>query len=229
MKKNLLLIALCILPIVSGCGSNGNNETSSNIPVSSLRGTFIYKDSITTQLMKTFRDGDYLYSTTYPQTLMREEQQILYRIDQSLKLNRDYTYNYRYTIILGNPGDWGNLEFANLSVNISGTFTFKEMTNKVDESYIVSLSNPTSGTEEIYGTNFNNPADIYSWTRHSQVDYVLNIEQVLDVDPSYQFDQYVKGREVIVTKAKDDTESNVVSDDVFYPFILDDIGDYFTY
>lgn len=226
MKKNILLLSIISISLFTGCNSNNENKSSETIN-SELRGTFTNKEDIETQFKSKITDGDYLYSTLYPTTFMVEDQVILYRIDQRLKLNKNFTYNYEYSIILGNPGGWGNLEVAKLYVNISGSFTYKKM-DKEPNSYIVNLSNPTSGKEEIYGSYLYNTQYLSSWVMHTAPDLVLNFDELLTTE-NYQFDDYVKGRSLIVTKAIDSNDNNKVEDDVFYPFIIDDLAKYSTY
>ena len=225
-KSKLIILSTLLISLFTGCG-NSNNEVTSEVISSELRGTFTNKEDIETQFKKQITDGDYLYSTFYPTMFMQEDQVILYRIDQKLVLKRNYTYNYEYSIILGNPGGWGNLEVSKLYVNISGTFDYKKM-DKEPNSYVVNLSNPTSGREEIYGSYLYNTQYLSSWVMHTSPDLVLNFDELTKFS-DYQFDNYVKGRKVIVTKATDQNEDNKIEDDVFYPFIIDDIAKYSTY
>lgn len=218
----LILSLVCVL--FTGC-SNGDSETET---ISALRGTFTNQNEITAQFKKEHADGDYLYCNLYPHRDMAEIN-ILYRINQRLKLNRDYTYAYEYSVILGNPNPWGNLEIAKLSVKITGTFTYTAKPYTKGE-YIVKLSNPTGGTEEIYGCNFNgaNPADLYGWNIHGTADYRIDFSSVAKLD-NFTYDDYVKARTVYVYKAQTDEETSSVTDNVFYPYILDDIGRFSTY
>jgi hypothetical protein len=220
MKKiNLLLISLSVLSFVTSCGDN----QVVNAPISELTGAFTYNADIEATFRKSFNDGYNLYCTLYPQTMMDEGQIILYRIDQRLQLNRDYTYNYEYTIILGNPGAWGNLDCAKLHVNINGTFDYSKNEYK-DDFYNVHLSNPTSGEEKIYGYHMYG-YNIYSWERHAEPDYVLDFGALNNVG-YYSYDEYVRARSVWVKKSE---EGNIVQDDIFFPFIIDTFGHYSTY
>ena len=222
MKKKILTLSLALL-VFASC--QGQQEI---VKESALRGTFTYNDAITTQFKKEIQDGDYLYCSIYPQRDMTVNQNILYRIDQRLVLSRDFTYNYQYSIILGNPGEWGNLEVARLLVDISGTFTY----NYLDEEngkYIVALSNPTSGSEQIFGSDISaNTANLGSWTMHAQADAVYDFS-LLSAGPDYVYDQYVCARKVIVTQAQNENESNTVTDNIFYKDILDTFAHYSTY
>jgi len=221
MKRKLILSILTLLAF-TGCSQKPDEK-----PQSLLRGTFTFNDAITVKYSKTIQDGNYLYCRLYPQRdMMAEGQDILYRTDQRLKLNRDYTYSYQYTVILGNPGDWGNLEVAKLHVNITGTFTYT--LGQTETSYIVHLSNPTGGIEEIYGSSLNNVSWLGNWTMHSSPDQVLDFTQLSKLS-SYTYDEYVCSRKVIVTKAQSELENNSIEDDIFYPYILEDFGRYSNY
>ena len=233
MKKiKLFSLVAVMLSLFTGC-----NQTSEEVveKVSPLRGTFTNNEVIITNFSSSIvNDGNYLYCSLYPQSLVPSDpnRKVAYRINQRLKLNRNYTYNYEYSIRIGNGGDWGNLEMAKLYVNITGTFTFTNIYTENGEietnSYAVSLSNPTGGKEEIYGSYLSNPNDFYSWNIHNEADYVLDFSS-LNKNGNYQFDQYVKERKVLVTKAVIEGEENVIEDNVFYPYIMNDLGKYSTY
>ncbi len=228
LKKyiSVLLCALlvCTCLVFVGCGKKEENTELR----SGLRGTFTYQSEEVATFKKEIADGKYLFCNLYPHRDMGETN-ILYRINQRLKLNRDYTYSYTYTVVLGNPGSWGNLEQAKISVNITGTFTYTVKTYEKG-TYIVHLSNPTGGTEEIYGMNFSgaNPADLYQWSMHTTADYKVDFANASKLD-NFVYDDYVKARTVYVYKAQTEEESNLLTDNVFYPYILDDIGRFSTY
>ena len=46
---------------------------------------------------------------------------------------------------------------------------------------------------------------------------------------NFTYDEYVRARTVYVSKAQAEGESNTVTDAIFYPYLLDDIGRYSTY
>lgn len=229
--KRFLSLAVCVLLsfaclLFVGC-NDGDGETAEE-KRSELRGLFTNQSEKNVEFKHQIADGDYLYCSLYPHRDMAEIS-ILYRTNQRLKLNRDYTYVYEYSIILGNPNPWGATEIAKLTVNITGTFTYTAKPYSTGE-YIVKLSNPTGGTEEIYGCNFNgsNPADLYSWHIHGSADYTVDFAAVSKLN-NFTYDEYVQARTVYVSKAQAEGESNTVTDAIFYPYLLDDIGRYSTY
>ena len=211
--------------LLAGCGSNDDAGTTTK--KSALRGTYTFNDSIRTEYRRTFDDGNYLFCSVWPQTGMWDGTVFLYQIDQRLKLNSDFTYSYEYSITLGNPGDWGNLQLAMLHVNISGTFDYTvDKTN--DKRFIVNLSNPTGGVEEIYGSYLFNPSSYWEWEMHEEPDYVLNLDDLSHIK-DYKYDEYICGRKVVVTKAQTETDKNAVEDNVFYRYILETFAHYSTY
>lgn len=221
MKKSILLLLLLAL---TSCGSkNGTTKART----SDLKGTFTYNEAINTQYKRNVDDGNYLYCSIYPQTGIVDGEKFLYQIDQRLKLNKDYSYNYEYSITLGNPGDWGNLQLAMLHINISGTFTYTKDKNS-ENKFIVNLSNPTSGIEEIYGTYLNNPTSYWQWEMHEEPDYVLDFSSLSKIE-NYSYDEYSCGRKVIVSKASSQEEKNTIEDNLFFRYILETFAHFSTY
>lgn len=225
MKTKLLLLLSSAFLLV-GCGQTPVEEKVERS--SSLRGTFTYNTSMKIKYKHEIQDADYLFCTKFPEKLLAEDVEILYQIDQRLKLNKDYTYSYSFNVILGNPGDWGSLEFAKLHVDIKGTYEYYDLGNN---KYSVALSNATSGTEEIYSyhmTSFdpNNTWWLYSVSRHTDVDYKIDIATLGD---NMQYDAFTQSKSVIVTKANDAGESNVIKDIRVYRNIFDVFAKYSTY
>lgn len=197
---------------------------------SSLIGTFTYNEAIgqqawTLQMTRDLEKQDtdtvkYVYCTVYPQTIA-EGSPVCFTIDQRLKLSRDYTYRYQYTILLSNPQDWG-AQFARFVVDISGTYTYNE---NGEDTYSVTLSAPLSGTETIYGSTLSR-TDIYGWSMHSSADYVLDIETARAADENFIPDKHIAGRVVTVEKSQ---EGNSVSDDIFYRDLMNTLALYSDY
>lgn len=195
-------------------------------PESALRGTFTYSETINQGLVishdapggDSANDRQYLYSNVYPINSGIQNTRIAYGIDQRLKLNRDFTYVYEYSVLLSNPGDWGG-QCARLAVNITGTFQF--IGGDTGE-YTVLLSNPTGGTQQVFGATIARP-DIYGWSIHSQPDLTLDYS-LLSMQEGYTYDEYVRSRVVTVNKT-----TKEIADDVFYPELLNYIALYSTY
>ena len=215
------MIGVILVMLLVACSSK-----EENVEQSALRGTFTYSETINQGLTVTNRfpgevevnNRQYLFSNVWPISQGNEGMAIAYGIDQRLKLNRDYTYSYDYTILISNPRDWGGTN-ARLVVSITGTFEFAE--GGANE-YSVLLSNPTGGTEQLFGATITSP-DNYGWSMHSQPDLTLDYSLLSRVT-SYQYDEYVCSRVVTVNKA-----TKTLTDDVFYPEILNYIALYSTY
>ncbi len=214
-----------------GCG--GGEDTTEK---SKLSGTYTYSEAIgadkslymTTSL---FNAKDqvrkYLITTVYPMRMHTdlnndgtEDQTLCYTIDQRLKLNKDYTYIYEYTILISNPNDWGG-KVAQVAVNMSGTFTYLEDTSE-DGIYKAYLSNPTAGTQEIYSFDVVGSGS-YGYSIHTAPDMVIDLGYLATLS-HYDFDKYTCGREVVVNK----TEKSVI-DDVFFYDVLDYVAPYCRY
>lgn len=216
------MIAVLTVTLLAACSKEDDSA-----PQSELRGTFTYSETINRGLCTTNKlPGDvevnnkqYLFSNVYPINYGNEGTAIAYGIDQRLKLNRDFTYSYDYTILISNPRDWGG-PCARLVVSITGTFEFAKGAN--ESEYSVLLSNPTGGTQQLFGATITSQ-DNYGWSMHSQPDLTLDYSLLSRV-ANYQYDEYVCSRVVSVDKT-----TKLLSDDVFYPEILNYIALYSTY
>lgn len=219
---SILMVVMLVVTLLAACNTKESKEEQS-----ALRGTFTYSETINKGLSVTNKLPDeievnnknYLFSNVWPINYGNEGMAIAYGIDQRLKLNRDYTYSYDYTILISNPRDWGGAN-ARLVVSITGTFEYAESVNA--NEFSVLLSNPTGGTQQLFGASITSP-DNYNWSMHSQPDLTLDYS-VLSKLADYQYDEYVCSRVVSVNKT-----TKLLSDDVFYPEILNYIALYSTY
>jgi len=229
MKKLLIFIlsfALLSLCLFGGMGCNDNDDKK---PTSSLTGTYtsleaIKKNSLNEELRIYGKESDAtggnLYCSSYPFNTVNGSR-VCYTADQRLKLKRDFTYNYQYSIKLTNSEDWGK-DFATISVQMSGTFSYRS-SDTIDD-YEVTLENPTQGTLSIFGCTVTGESNIYAWTIKSSASYVLNIEYELSLNPEMLFNRYIKGRTVMVNKP--DKE---LTDDIFFADVMNDIAVYSDY
>lgn len=208
----------------TGCTKDNNTATKR----SELYGTFTYQETlglgdtklrITHDTTKLNSNREYISSTVYPINGNSEGTNISYNMDQRLKLNRDYTYKYDYTVLLSNPGDWG-ASFARLLISITGTFDYRE--TAVDGKYNVVLNDPTEGEQTVYAFTIGS-SNIYNWYMHSQPDLVIDY-QAAAAESGYVYDRYAGARMITVNK-----NDKTVSDDIFYSDLLDYIAHYCTY
>lgn len=141
-----------------------------------------------------------------------------YSINQQLKLNSDFTYVYKWTVLINNPCRWGS-DFGKMVVNVSGTFTFESNGN---DEYTVNLSKPTGGKQELYGTNSNNNSYYWLWNMHSEPDFVQNFDYA-DMFDNYDY-TYVGEKTVVVNK-----KEKKIYDNLFIPTIFNEMTKYGTY
>ncbi len=227
MKKKIKILAMILSLLLGTCALYACASTETADEVSELRGTFTYNETINQGLSVTNKspgdiavnDRQYLFANVYPINYGNEGMAIAYGIDQRLKLNRDFTYLYEYSILISNPRDWGG-NSAKLTVSIMGTFEFAQAGNAGE--YSVLLSDPTSGSQQVFGATITSP-DSYGWSMHSQPDLSLDYA-LLARQEGYRFDEFVCSRVVSVDKA-----TKKLTDDVFYPEILNYIALYSTY
>lgn len=213
INKFLILIATMFSLVTMLFAACGKKEEES-----ALRGTFTNSKNIEVTISQDpldESDKSQLYSNVWP--YLNAGQSIAYNMDQSLKLKRDYTYVYDYSVNLRNPGEWGG-DVATLSVSISGTFEFFD---EGDGIYSVLLSNPTGGTLQVYGASIdNNRGDLYGWSKHPNPDLILDYD-TLSHKEGYEYDVYVRSHVVVVNK-----NGSSISDDIFFPQILNYICNY---
>ena len=227
--NNKFLKSVCLVSAICSLAScNKGNNSSELVQQSALFGTFTYQETlglgtskiqITHDLEKDTSSRKYIYSNVYPLNHNCEGTNISYNMDQRLKLNRDYTYKYDYTILLSNPGDWGR-SFARLQVSITGTFDYR--TSNEGKTYSVKLSNPTGGTQTIYACSIRSQG-IYDWEIHNKPDMVIDYSAV-NLLENYTYDQYVCSRIISIDK-----ETKTLNDDIFYADVFDYINQYSTY
>lgn len=230
MKKNLkYLVILCAM--LASCGSGNENISSeTSIEYSSLIGTFTYDEVVKQneigedlRIYSSLEDtinGDMYTSSLYPLNSVNGTK-VSYGYNQSLRLTRNYTYEYSYTITLTNSEEWGK-DFAAIEVNMEGTFDY---ITADDVNYTVTLSNPSTGTMSIYGAAISGLGSIFSWTKNNTAGYVLDLEKELKANPQYTYNRYMKERTVQCFKGED----RVLTDNIYYFDILNDIAPYCSY
>lgn len=225
MKKYLFLF-ISLLSLIS-CSNNTQIEENH----SKLIGTFTFDKAIKTdengnslRIYNNLEDAinNNMYtSNIYPLNTVNGSQ-VCYSYQQSLKLNRNYSYRYVYSIKLTNSEQWGK-DFALINVDIEGTFTYEKVN---DFEYEVVLENPTSGSEKIYGANVTSPNNIYSWNLANNPSLEINIEKEINNNQEYIFNRYIRGRKVTVEKNEND---RILQDNIYYFDVMNDIGLYCDY
>lgn len=160
----------------------------------------------------------YIYtSDIYPLNTIGEES-VVYSASQTLRLKRDYTYEYAYDILLRKVTQDGNTDLAKIAVTANGEFEYKQV-DESDTDYNVTLNTPTGGQELRYGSSIADEGNIYSWRLSPAPNYRLNIENIINNEETI-FDRYVAGRQVSVERG----EEKVLYDNIFYNDVLEDIA-----
>lgn len=228
MKKRFILLpvtlaSMCLCIPLTACGGDGEQAKDE----SGLYGTFTYQYTVgakageltITHDINAVSGREKLYSSVFPMDSGREGNAISYNMDQRLKLNRDYTYKYDWTILLSNPGDWGGY-VARVTASISGTFSY--VPTLVDGKYSVLLDAPIDGTLSVIASSVS--YDNGGLGRiHNNPDYVIDYA-VVSTLPDYEYDKYVAARVVAVDKPQ-----KSITDDIFFADLLDFITPYSTY
>lgn len=230
MKKLFILSLLFISFSLSGCGEQ-TSTSSQEIEYSKLTGTYTFDDSFNKdslgndlRIYNKIEDAvnNNLFTSNYYPLNTVNGTKITYSYSQSLKLKRDYTYLYEYTITLTNGEEWGK-DFASINVLMNGTFAY---TSDDNINYLVDLSNPISGNMELYGFNINGEGSVFNWTLSLVSNFEIDIEYELSLNEEYSYNRFIKGRTVTCIKTEED---RILSDNIFYYDILNDIAPYCDY
>lgn len=240
LKKTILAICCASAFIgcsaaLAACGDDDSANGAAKGPISELFGGFENSESISVaftndeELLGGYNQHaePYIYtSDVYPLNTIVGESigGVRYNVYQKLRLKRDYTYEYTLEIMVRVVGD-SNINLCKLEANTKGTFTYMVDSG---EKYIVSVSDPTSGSERRYGAFITGENNIFSWKMSSTANYTLDVERALknatgDESP---LDRYIMGRSVAVEK--DGTE-RILYNDVFYADFMNDIAPYCSY
>ncbi|MBE7087150.1 MAG: hypothetical protein E7369_02470 [Clostridiales bacterium] len=228
LLKTILLTIFCVIMVTSAfaCGDKPAEEVKSG-----LSGTFTYNEALGADKSLKLTDsvfnckenrGKYLLTTVYPVRLdvTNGTNQLCYTMDQRLKLNKNFTYVYEYTIDISNPNDWGG-KVGRVAVQMLGTFEYVDDTNE-DGIFMVNLSNPTGGEQEIYSFDVTGSGS-YGYSMHTTPDAVFDLGFLASQD-YHAFDKYTCGREVVVNKP-----NKSLSDDVFFYDVMDLLAMYSRY
>lgn len=225
MKRSKLLFVIFAAAISAAALCACTDDKPQESAKSGLTGTYTYQETLGVTEADAVRithdennaSNRTISSTVYPINSGLEGARVSYNMDQRLKLKRDYTYEYEYSVVLGNPGDWGQ-RFASFTVSIGGTFTYEKIS---DELYTVELSDPVRGTQS--GRSYRvTGGGIYGLAMHDGDDFSIDYEAISNAGMGY--DKYVRGRTVTVNKT-----DNVLTDDIFFPDLLDYLSAYGTY
>lgn len=232
MKNKLFAASMAILGLLSlaSCNSDGGNESTSELigkfSSNNDRSVILSNDESKKGISETRNGINYTYiytSDLYPLNTV-EDEDLNYNTSQSLRLKRDYTYEYTCDILLRKVTTNGNTDLAKVSFTSKGTFEYVELDDSV---FHVTLSDPIEGKEERFGSYISEEGkngNVYSWSLSSTASYSLDLSMAAKVE-DYEFDRYVKGRSVTVTRASE----RVLEDDVFFDDFLSDVAPYCSY
>jgi outer membrane lipoprotein-sorting protein len=238
--KNKLAKLFILIPLLalSSCGKSDNTPIETG-----LKGKFKNSTSLQVYYKRTISTSDrFLYATSYPlnnltnfgvyedlsqDQINKKEMSFTYSWDQTLTLNKDNTYHYVFTITFGNPGNCPDM----MSVNADyyGTYLYSKLD---DNNYVIDLSSPNKGKEEIYACNFS--INELFWfgggitAKHSSPDKVIDFE--LDaLAGRYETSWYSRSRTIKTTYDFENQSNNSIVDDLFDQYFLDHVGQYCTY
>ena len=230
MKKALILLTL----LLAAC--SGNNKKQDNGP-KALSGKFVNEVQMKVLHRKEIStDGRYLYTSTYPLNQLSgfgcyesyvPGQEFGYNYSQTLTLLDDGTYHYVYSIIFGNP--YNCPDMMSIDVDVYGEYSY----TKTDENeYVISLSTPLEGKESYTACYFK--TDELWWfgggstAKHAESDKENDFELLRGAHHE-EYDWYVRSRNVKVMYSTEQNTPNVIHDDLFNSFFLDDVGQFCTY
>lgn len=225
------MIAVACAALVAACGDAKVEEKGE---ISALRGSFTYQATIgdTIDQLTISNDPsttDSLYCSYEPFSRAWDygnggKALLSYSINQQLKLNANFTYSYKYTIVISNPNTWGS-EIGRMNVDVNGTFTYADLGDGIFE---VEISNPTAGTQEIYGIDANglpgasDNAYYWHWRVHTEPDFVQDFSHS-DIFSEYDY-TFVGARKLKVNKT-----DKTLDDNMFIPAVFNEMAKYGNY
>ena len=238
MKKNYLIIALTAM-LLASCGGNSNEEINlKNGLKNKFSNDVEYNDVL--HRKDIVEHGRYLYTSSYPLNTIHgygcyedgaadSGQYFKYSYTQTLMLEKDYTYHYKFNVGFGNL--WNDPNFIGVNADIYGTYTFAKLN---DTDYEVKLSTPKSGVEEYHGCDFD-VSELFWFgggkcigSKHSTpdklIDFALNIETGFE-----EYDFFTSSKTIKVSADAENPQNNKVYDELFYPYYLDLLGQYCSY
>lgn len=231
MKKFLILACATLLGASAAaavsCGEDKTSQFKSELfgrfEYSTERNVALTNDNTLTGTSFVGNDNKtytYMYtSDVYPLNTIDNEGGIVYSSSQSLRLTREATYTYTYSIQLSKVEVTGNTDIAKIEVETAGTFTYES----IDETnFSVTLSDPTDGSEDFYGASVTGEDNIYSFRLGNTPAYQRDLSFVAEGG----FDRYSKGRTVTVEKGE---ERVLKDDDIFFADLFNDIAAYYSY
>ena len=208
-----------------------NNDTKEEENYSSLIGTFTFDRSIKQDAknedlriyntLDNAVDNNLYTSNVYPLNTVNGTK-VCYSYQQSLKLNRNFSYRYVYSITLTNSEEWGK-DFAMINVEMEGTFSFVKNN---EYEYAVTLSNPTSGLERLYGCTISAEGSVFAWTLSNVPSKEVDIAKELSLNENYNYSRFTKGRNVVVERRENE---RILTDNIFYYDVLNDLALYCDY
>lgn len=162
----------------------------------------------------------YIYSSdVYPLNTLKNVS-CKYEASQKLRLKRDFTYEYTVQIAIANSDS--GAEYTKLESVTYGTYTYEARESLTEaEIYTVTFSDPTSGTESWYGAEIDGEGSFNGWTISKSANYVVDYSAVGE---NYEYDRYVKGKTVTVTKL--DTDRYLSDSNMFFTDFLSDMAPY---
>ena len=203
-NKLLLMLAATALGMSAvalvGCGGDEDNSTPTE--KSGLIGGFESTESrdivITNDSsligLENENNIPYVYSSdTYPLNTVTDIG-LKYNTYQKLRLKRDWTYEYTLEILVRMVSVQSNIDLLKLEATTYGTF---EYTDNSNDNYTVTLSDPTSGKENRYGSYITGEGNIFSWKLSTSPNYTFDVETFANAEEP-EFDKYISGKTVAV-------------------------------
>ena len=224
MKKSLKMRLLCGVLFLSAFVSAAFAscaEKTKETEKSALRGTFTYQGSRSVFFSsdRTTSDALYLDTAIYAgfDTFLNGGAYCNYKVDLKLKLSNDYSYQYNYSVVMGDAN--GSNDFCKMIVSVSGTFTYVEKEGNQE----VSLSLPTGGTQQIYGIRV---PGVWGGKGicHDEADMVQDFSYA-DCFADYDY-TYVQARTVYVNRAEKTVSDGLLE---FNPLLFNEMAKYVTY
>jgi hypothetical protein len=233
MKKGYKYLVVALSLIVYGLSLFGCNTAETK--KSEISGFYTFKQTISNLSVKhnVQNSGTYLLANKAPYDWGLEDKELTYQYsdNHSLRMKKNYTYVYEYTVSLSAEYSWGTYAMGSISVNCAGTYAYR---TQPDGTYVAILDTPTDGElsckswrveQASWGFNVSKYG---GYNPHEDTDYSVSLT-VFDNLETSEISEYVCGLSFLLKKSVlEDEENAILNGTLLHLNLINLLGQYST-